>query len=167
MENIELKGKIESLEHARKVCEQIGAEFEWQRLQQDIYYAIGDERLKLRIADNEPRYLVHYLRPSTESARKCESRILRLENCCHSDARSFFNTALKPCAQVVKTRQLFMWQGVRIHLDSVKGLGDFIEFEHPIGKYTREEAKARTLSLVALFGIRESDIVLGSYSDMV
>ena len=43
--------------------------------------------------------------------------------------RAALTAALGACGDVVKRRRLFLWQGVRIHLDEVERLGTFIELE--------------------------------------
>ena len=39
------------------------------------------------------------------------------------------DAALGTVVVVSKRRRLFLWEGVRIHLDEVDGLGSFVEFE--------------------------------------
>lgn len=70
---------------------------------------------------------------------------------------------------VAKERRLFLWEGnVRIHLDAVEGMGDFIEFEAvapPGSDLSREQAQVATLHNE--FGITDADLIGGSYSDLV
>ena len=40
-----------------------------------------------------------------------------------------FDAALGTIVVVSKRRRLFLWEGVRIHLDEVEDLGSFMEFE--------------------------------------
>jgi adenylate cyclase class IV len=57
---------------------------------------------------------------------------------------------------------------VRIHLDSVEGLGDFIEFESVApanSDLTHEEDQA--IRLREAFGIEGSDVIGGSYCDLM
>jgi adenylate cyclase, class 2 len=71
-------------------------------------------------------------------------------------------------AEVAKERRLFLWDGVRIHLDRVDGLGDFIEFEAVAdagSDLSREEAQVATLRRE--FKIDDADLVAVGYCEMV
>ncbi len=70
---------------------------------------------------------------------------------------------------VTKARRLFVIDGVRIHLDRVDGLGSFIEFEGVASADESADLKRLEELLTGLrrvFGIREDDLVTGSYSDL-
>jgi adenylate cyclase class IV len=57
--------------------------------------------------------------------------------------RAVLEAAMAVRAVVVKRRRLFLWRGVRIHLDDVEDLGRFIELEAvaaPESDLTREHA---------------------------
>lgn len=69
---------------------------------------------------------------------------------------------------VEKERRLFLWQGVRIHLDLVKALGSFIELEAvaPTGSdLSREQQKVEALR--GEFALADVDLVASSYSDLI
>ena len=69
---------------------------------------------------------------------------------------------------VSKARRLFVFEGVRIHLDCVEGLGDFIEFE---GVAATDEDPGRFEPMLAelrrAFAIPDADLVGESYSDLL
>ena len=67
---------------------------------------------------------------------------------------------------VKKKRRLFLYKNARIHLDTVEQLGNFIEFEVVV---TQGKKQARKIfqELVEAFGIKDSQTIEGSYSDMV
>ena len=68
---------------------------------------------------------------------------------------------------VVKARRLFFWKGVRIHLDRVEGLGDFIEFEAVIGEDLDRGSAGRLVEeLRHAFGIEDGRLLSGSYCDL-
>jgi adenylate cyclase, class 2 len=72
-------------------------------------------------------------------------------------------------AVVAKRRRLFVWEeNVRIHLDAVEGLGDFIEFEAVAevdSDLTRE--RDQDVRLREAFGIDAADVIGGSYCDLM
>jgi adenylate cyclase, class 2 len=70
---------------------------------------------------------------------------------------------------VSKARRLFLFEGVRIHLDSVDGLGSFVEFEGVADPRDVDFAhfEALLVDLRHSFGIEDADLVGGSYCDLV
>jgi predicted adenylyl cyclase CyaB len=67
--------------------------------------------------------------------------------------------------EVRKSRQLYMFENARIHLDSVDGLGTFVEFE-VVGE---ETSHTRTLMRRLCQGFRfsENSGIPGSYADLI
>ena len=67
---------------------------------------------------------------------------------------------------VEKERRLFLWEGVRIHLDTVSGLGSFVEFEAvaPDDSDLTVE-RERVAFLRELLGLRGEDLVAAGYAD--
>jgi adenylate cyclase class 2 len=69
---------------------------------------------------------------------------------------------------VKKTRRLFIFEGVRIHLDRVEDLGDFIEFEGVAAHGGDPSGFAGLLDdLRRSFGIRDDDLLRMSYADLL
>jgi predicted adenylyl cyclase CyaB len=70
-------------------------------------------------------------------------------------------------ARVTKRRALYLWRGVRIHLDEVEELGDFIEFEAPVANDAETDtATGYVQELREAFGIGEGDLVESSYCEL-
>lgn len=72
-------------------------------------------------------------------------------------------------AVVSKARRLFLWEGVRIHLDQVDSLGNFIEFEAVAACESFDLGRFEVLlaDLRRSFGIEDAHLVGESYSDLV
>ncbi len=69
---------------------------------------------------------------------------------------------------VRKRREIYLWHNVRIHLDDVEGLGQFLEFEAVLSAEIDDAAGRRQLeTLMAQFNIRPEDLLAGSYTDMI
>src|SRR5207237_9432333 len=70
-------------------------------------------------------------------------------------------------ARVTKTREIWRWEGVRVHLNLVEGLGSFVELEETVDE---AEALGKALNhlerLQADLGIRADDLVDRSYGDL-
>ena len=60
-----------------------------------------------------------------------------------------------------------MWENVRIHLDDVKGLGQFVELEAVTEEKGIEESHRRVETLMRALEISSELLVEGSYGDIV
>ena len=69
---------------------------------------------------------------------------------------------------VRKVRRLFLLDNVRIHLDEVDGLGNFLEFEAVLNPGQDEaDGYAQLETLQSEFGIATEAIIGASYSDLL
>ncbi len=85
-----------------------------------------------------------------------------------AELREALSAVLGISVIVSKTRQLFVLMGIRIHLDRVDDLGDFIEFEGVVSSGGDPGRFAPLLAdLRQSFGIKEGDLLRGSYSDLL
>jgi adenylate cyclase class IV len=136
MQNIEYKAELRDLDAARVQCRQLGAEYIGSLRQTDQYFRLTDGRLKRREAPDEPIEWIFYHRRDRARPRMCNYSILTDEQ-----ARRRWGThSLRPWLVVIKTRELWMIDNVRIHLDQVDELGTFIEFEAMVSQ--RHDVKA-------------------------
>jgi adenylate cyclase class IV len=125
MQNVELKAELRDLPLARTIAASIGALTVCTLRQTDTYYRVPDAKLKKRETVGQPTEWVFYLRPSRSRAKLSTFTIYP-----DAIARERFGDQPLPVWTVVKkTRELWTFDGVRIHLDTVEGLGTFIEFE--------------------------------------
>ena len=67
-----------------------------------------------------------------------------------------------------KTRRLFVWKGVRIHLDEVEGLGSFVELEAVVSEEMDATlARARVDELIEALEIDAAALEPGGYLDLL
>lgn len=148
------------------VCASLGAEGRGLLVQRDTYFEVPTGRLKLREESDAAPHLISYLRADESGQRESRYWIFEVQQAKELTAALGGNLGVK--AVVEKERQLFLWQGVRIHLDLVKTLGNFIEFEAvaPSGSdLARERQKVETLR--GEFELANADLVASSYCDLV
>jgi predicted adenylyl cyclase CyaB len=148
------------------VCEDLGAEDRGTVVQRDTYFETAQGRLKLREEAGADAHLIAYERPNLRGQKESQYRIVRLDDPC--ELREALSVVLGISVVVSKMRRLFVLNGIRIHIDRVDDLGDFIEFE---GVASSDGDPDRFVPLLAdlrqSFGIREDDLLRGSYSDLL
>jgi predicted adenylyl cyclase CyaB len=70
---------------------------------------------------------------------------------------------------VDKRREIWFLGNIKVHLDRVSGLGDFVEIEAQSeeGDLSEEHLLEQCRGLMEEFGIAGSELVSGSYSDLL
>jgi predicted adenylyl cyclase CyaB len=162
---VELKARYEDLGKARALLK--GAEHLATVRQRDTYFSLGDRRLKLRFVEGAREgQLIYYERPDVASVK--ESRVLLATLPDGPAVREILTQVFPVKAEVRKTREIYRLQGVQIHLDTVRGLGKFIEFEKILEDLSEAESGRKLLeSLRTYFQIPEEDLMTSSYSDLL
>ena len=64
-----------------------------------------------------------------------------------------------------KKREIFIFDNIRIHLDKVENLGEFLEFEIVYDNY--EQAKKQMKFLINYFKLNRNNFINNSYSDLL
>ena len=164
--NVELKATDPDPARSLAVCLQLGATDEGTLVQRDTYFRVPEGRLKLREQEPGGAVLIQYRRDDRPEARESRYRLIEVAD--PEAARTALDESLGTLAIVEKERRLLLWEGVRIHLDTVKGLGSFVELEGvaPEGSDLSAEHD-RVAQLSEALGIDESRILSDSYSDLV
>ncbi len=160
---VELKARYEDLGKARALLS--GAERVGVFAQVDTYFSLGERRLKLRAIDGRQEgQLVYYERPNVGGVK--ESRVLLAPLPDAATVRDILTRILRIQAEVRKTREIYRFRGVQVHLDVVAGLGKFLELEKVLADDSeREEARKQLESMQAYFQIPDEDLMASSYSD--
>jgi adenylate cyclase, class 2 len=166
MKNIELKAKYENLTEAESLAVEIGAKFQWSKKQVDTYFKAPNGRLKLREVDGKTSELISYFRENKTARKESNYSILTI-----SDGELFKNMLAKNLGILVvvsKVRKLYQSENVRIHLDQVESLGDYLEFEGVIKNDSEiETTKKKVDFLMEQFKIETKNLVKYSYSDLL
>jgi homotetrameric cytidine deaminase len=165
--NVEIKARDADPGRTLERALALGAADEGVLTQRDTYFGRARGRLKLREQESEQgsiARLIAYARPDGDEARTSAYRLADVGD--PAALREALDAALGTRVVVDKRRRLLLWEGVRIHLDEVEGLGSFVELE---GVAPPESDLAREHELVAR--LRE-ELALGepvavSYSDLL
>ena len=165
--NVELKARDPDPEATAARCLNFGAVAAGTLRQTDTYFHARSGRLKLRTHDGDgASELIAYQRQ--DQLEPTGSSYIRVPVPDRDLMIDALNVALGQVVVVFKRRRLFLWEGVRIHLDEVEGLGNFIEFEAAV-PYDGDLASAqeKVAQLRAALGIENSGLVSGSYADLL
>jgi adenylate cyclase len=135
-------------------------------VQTDIYYHTQQGRLKLRIPSTGTAELIYYEREDRSEARESNFQLFPVED--PDLLNILLHQALGVLVTVKKQRTLLMFRNVRIHLDQVDGLGDFLEFESVIDtNITKEHASENLQEIQEMLAPFTLVPLSGSYADLL
>ena len=165
MRNLEIKATVDSLAAARRrlgVLE--GATRHAILRQTDWYFRVPKGRLKLRVVGaNRDGELIAYLRPDKTGARTSEFQ--RLPTSDAAGTRRLLERMLGAQGCVRKRREVWLYRNARVHLDTVEGLGQFIEIEVVVTS-GMTQARALMKELREALGINRQHLLARSYGEM-
>ena len=156
--NLEIKARDADPRRSLELALELGAEDHGEIEQRDTYFARTTGRLKLREQEPGQTELVQYRRADQTGPRVSDYRVVPIAEA--EAVREALDAALGTLVVVEKSRRLLVWEGVRIHLDVVEGLGSFVELEAP-------GEGERLSDLRAKLDIRDEGLVAQSYADLL
>jgi adenylate cyclase class IV len=166
--NIEIKYRCPDLAAVRTAALSIGATPAAVLDQADTFFRAPTGRLKLReFGDGRtPAELIAYDRADAGATRASDYVIFRTD-----DAAPLIEALTRSIGTrgvVRKRRELVMWRNVRIHLDRVDGLGDFVELESVIDDEVDEATAKKNLDeLIDRCGLSRLEVVPVAYADLL
>ncbi len=165
--NIELKARDPDPAGTAARCIALGASDQGVLAQTDTYFTSRRGRLKLRIEEGAlGGELIAYRRD--DAAEAAESGYVLAPVAAPEELAEALDAALGTVVVVSKRRRLFLWEGVRIHLDEVDGLGTFVEFEAVLPDAgDLATARAKVDRLRAELGIADDALVAVGYADLL
>ena len=163
--NVEIKARCGDPEGVRSVLRSHQARFAGTDHQVDTYFRVPAGRLKLREGNIE-NALIYYDRPN-EGGPKQSDVLLHVVSP-NSGLKEILTKVLGVLAVVDKQREIYYVANVKFHIDTVQGLGSFVEIEAAGDEHSdRRRLQEQCRDYVGQFAIREEDLVAESYSDMV
>ena len=164
---VELKARVDDHDFLRKKLSALGAEYTGTFQQSDLYFRVPEGRLKLRtVKDNNKAELIYYERESIAGPKSDDAFILRVQE--PEDLKKVLKKILAPLIVIEKVREIYQYQGTQIHLDTVKQLGKFIEFERQTSDDLKSIEKDRRIleRLMEKLEIDPGNLEKLSYSDI-
>jgi predicted adenylyl cyclase CyaB len=167
--NIEIKAQMADLGRARATAERLATARLGIERQRDTYFRCRAGRLKLREIEDRAVQLIAYERADRPEAKASDYRLVEVANRESAVAlRELLEAALGTLVVVEKSREIFLYHNVRIHLDEVAELGSFIELEAVVASAADDAtAHEQVAWLLEQFKIGAADLIAGSYSDML
>lgn len=135
--NLEIKVKLTSHKKVKETLKKIGAEYIGILKQKDIYYKNKSGLLKLRIVDNRYEF-IRYNRDETGNTRWSDYSVVDMKG---KNIPGFLESLFPVETIVDKKRELWLYDNTRIHLDTVKSLGTFLELETLVLKGKKDAEK--------------------------
>lgn len=164
--NVEIKARCDRADEIHRLLLEKGSRFVGTDHQVDTYFQVPNGRLKLREGTIE-RHLIHYLRPDQQGPKS--SQVMLYDPGPDTSLKPLLQCALGVLVVVDKRRRIHFIENVKFHIDSVEGLGTFVEIEaiDLEGRFGEAELRAQCEEYMELLGIERSDLVENSYSDML
>jgi homotetrameric cytidine deaminase len=125
--NVELKALDPTPDETLHRVLALGASDQGVIVQRDTYFRVREGRLKLREEQPGDAHLIAYRRPDAAAVRVSDYSVVPVPDA--PALLAALSDTLGVDAVVSKRRRLLLWETVRIHLDEVDGLGDFLELE--------------------------------------
>jgi len=164
--NLEFKARLASLETAHQLAQEVSTRAPLREFQLDTYFHCSPGRLKLRQIDRCRGQLIWYQRADQAVARESHyqlTEITEVDAVCQ-----LLSAALGVRSRVEKQRTVYWYENVRIHIDEVRALGTFIEFEAVISTPAQRGAAADQLEFLSdALQINATDVLTVSYGDMM
>ncbi len=164
--NIELKARCPYLERFRNKALALPHSSEGERRQTDTFFVTPKGRLKLRESEPGGAVLIPYLRKNQPGPKQSDYSLLPVNDV--SVTIRILTEMFGVRIVVKKIRSVYIYKNVRIHLDQVENLGDFVEFEAVVRHESERSASRQTLDwLIDYFGIQEEQFVPEAYADLL
>lgn len=166
LKNIEFKAKADDLAFFEEKLRSIEAVFVGSFSQKDTYFNATVGRLKLREYEDYSS-LIYYNREDSNASK--ESEVIYYKHDTDKALLDILKLQMGVKVYVEKVRKLYKVNNVSIHLDTVEGLGTFVEVEacNEGGLYSAEAMEESCSYFYGLFELTAADLIAPSYSDLL
>ena len=163
MLEMEIKAKIE-IRGTKQKLSKLGAEFINKQHQLDTYFhhpcrdfKKSDEALRVRIMAN--KYFLTYKGKKLDSQTKTRNEVeIEVNSRIFSLLKALGFSEIR---KIEKQRSFYRWDNLRVYLDKVEGLGEFLEIEG-----NSWESKQRIFQLLEKLGIKRDKLIRKSYLEL-
>ncbi len=162
----EIKARSNRIDEIRTFLKDQNAFHKGTDHQIDTYFKVDAGRLKLRQGNVETN-LIYYNRPNTKAPKK--STVLLYKPNESKNLKAILEEVHPRLCVVDKVREIYFIDNVKFHLDTVQGLGTFVEIEAIDESNTLdyEVILNQCNSYMRQLKIEDKDLVSVSYSDLI
>ncbi len=164
--NVEIKARARNFSRQLALAARFLAETPEILHQEDTFFVVPHGRLKLRKFSPQRGQLIYYERTDQSGPKRSDYRIVPTSE--PDSLRDVLASSLGVLGTVRKTRTVFVHENVRLHFDSVDGLGDFLEIEVVLSQDSGvREGEALVRQWMERLNIRPEDLIEGAYLDLL
>ncbi|MGN6725170.1 MAG: class IV adenylate cyclase [Tepidisphaeraceae bacterium] len=164
--NIEIKAVLRDRAFAEEALRRLRAVGPTRLEQMDVFFNCPHGRLKLRHIEGAAAELIYYDRPDQPGPKQSDYVVSRTTE--PHTLREALARAYGERGVVAKTRTLYLVGITRVHLDAVRGLGDYLELEVVLDAQTSPEKGQQIADeLLQTLGIRPEDLCSTAYLDLI
>jgi predicted adenylyl cyclase CyaB len=164
--NIEIKARVNDVAQLAQKVAAIATSGPSEILQDDTFFNCDTGRLKLRAFPDGHGELIFYRRADQQGPK--ESFYLTCSTPSSRSLREILSFVYGESGRVEKRRTLFFVGRTRVHLDQVKGLGEFLELEVVLNDGESAEAGIdEAQALMDQLSIDPSALIEGAYVDLL
>ncbi|XP_076578510.1 uncharacterized protein LOC143315000 isoform X2 [Chaetodon auriga] len=166
LSNVEIKASVSDPAQFAQEAAQLSQSEGTIIRQHDTFFNCSQGRLKLRDFMNGSGQLIFYERPDTDGPKLSRYSISPTSD--PTSLRAVLSDALGVKGEVRKERRLFLIGQTRVHLDTVEGLGNYMELEVVMRpEQTVEEGQQVAEDLMEKLGVSKESLVTGAYMDLL
>ena len=164
--NVEIKAKCHDPSSVREYLLSNKAEYKGLDEQTDTYFNVGKGRLKLRQGNIEIN-LIYYERPDEAGPKNSTFKLVKVEDV--AGLKSVLTESIGIKVIVKKSREIYYIGNVKFHIDTVPGLGSFVEIEagNMLAGLSQQQLQEQCDFYIAALGIATEGMIHVSYSDML
>lgn len=164
--NIEIKARTSNPDKIRTLLIANKAEFKGVDEQKDTYFNVPAGRLKLRQGNIE-NTLIYYTRINQAGPKQSDCEVWPAPD--SNGLREILEKSVGILVTVIKSREIYFIDNIKFHIDTVNGLGNFVEIEasNKTADISKEQLQEQCRHYIKLFGIEDNEMVDVSYSDML
>ena len=164
--NVEIKARARDFAGLKARAEQLSGAPASVIPQVDTFFRTEKGRLKLRELQSGAAQLIYYDRPDQDGPKRSDYSIFETHDA--PGLKAALGSALGIRGTVQKVRHLYMVGQTRVHLDDVKGLGQFLELEVVLQPgQTDEEGQRIADALLSSLGVDRQDLLQSAYMDLL
>ena len=163
---IKIKARIADLPRTQALAAAISDTLPTTLQQRDTFFRCANGRLKLREIEACEGELILYDRANTTAAKQSDYEIAAVAD--PQLLKQVLQRALGVTQIIEKKRVYYLVDQTRMHLDSVVGLGNFLELEVVLRpNQSPAEGHAIAADLLRRLEIRDTDLMATAYADML